>query len=186
MDTQIDDIALRSLLLPLGEKILKELEKKIMARRKESWFEIYLTTFIIMNNFERHFADIIEWTSDRGIKVIMPAHAFNSNRFGPSPERFADTFSYTGFTQCRGLVGKDVLARLPDPTRLLPLCMPGSSAALAALTQLGIRHGWANIGSSSPRPRDQTGAEGPWTSHWDLEEWVDLPNANVLVLPRHL
>lgn len=55
MDTQIDDIALRSLLLPLGAKILKELDGKIMARRKGFWFEIYLTVFIIMTNFERHF-----------------------------------------------------------------------------------------------------------------------------------
>lgn len=78
MDTQIDDITLRSLLLPLGEKILKDLEQKIMARRKESWFEIYLTTFIIMNNFERHFADIIEYTSDLGIKVIGITHAIIS------------------------------------------------------------------------------------------------------------
>ncbi len=73
MDTQIDDIALRCLLLPLGEKILKELDQKIMARQKEFWFEIYLTIFIIMNNFERHFSDVIEWTSGRGPKVTVTA-----------------------------------------------------------------------------------------------------------------
>lgn len=164
MDTQIDDIALRSLLLPLGEKILKDLEQKIMARRKESWFEIYLTTFIIMNNFERHFADIIEYTSDLGIKVIRPTHAIMSNRFRRSPARFTDT-SYAGFKKCRGFVGQDVLARLPDPTRLLPLRLPGASAIFAALSQLGIGDGWADIGSSAPCPRDQAGAERPRPSH---------------------
>lgn len=69
MDTQIDDIALKSILLPLGKEILRELDDKIMESKREFWFEIYLTIFIIMTNFERHFFDVIDWTKSVGVKV---------------------------------------------------------------------------------------------------------------------
>lgn len=69
MDTQIDDIALRVLLIPLGQMILRELDGKIKQRKRENWFEIYLTTFIIMNNFELIFSDVLAYTSRHGLRV---------------------------------------------------------------------------------------------------------------------
>jgi hypothetical protein len=48
MDTQIHDIALRVLLIPLGQVILRGLDQKIKRRKRENWFDIYLTIFIIM------------------------------------------------------------------------------------------------------------------------------------------
>lgn len=71
MDTQIDHIALRDILLPLGKKILGELEEKIKTKKRSNWFEIFLATFIIMNNFEFIFADIVEYTKRHGIKVRL-------------------------------------------------------------------------------------------------------------------
>ncbi|KAI1374760.1 hypothetical protein F4677DRAFT_155055 [Hypoxylon crocopeplum] len=68
MDTQIDDIAIRSLLNPLGMKILEQLHRKIHERKRENWFEIYLATFIVMNNFEFVFSDVIDYTKRHGLK----------------------------------------------------------------------------------------------------------------------
>ena len=69
MDTQMDDIALRDVIIPLARNILKELDQKIRNHRRENWFEIYLTTFIIMNNFEFIFFDVIDYTTRHGMKV---------------------------------------------------------------------------------------------------------------------
>lgn len=79
MDTQIDDIALRYLLVPLGEKILKELELKIMANGREFWFEIYLAIFILMSNFERIFADVVDYSTRHGLKVTTRQHNYLLN-----------------------------------------------------------------------------------------------------------
>lgn len=53
MDFQIDNIAIYYFLMPLKAKILKDLQKKILANRKEDWLEIHLTMFILLNNVER-------------------------------------------------------------------------------------------------------------------------------------
>ncbi|KAI1769911.1 hypothetical protein F4818DRAFT_446760 [Hypoxylon cercidicola] len=68
MDTQIDDIAITTLLNPLGKKILKQLSCKIHEKKRENWFDIYLATFILMNNFEFVFTDVLEYTSRHGLK----------------------------------------------------------------------------------------------------------------------
>lgn len=69
MDTQIDDIAIRSILSPLESKILNILDQKIHEKKRKNWFEIYLATFILMNNFEFVFTDVIDYTSRHGLKV---------------------------------------------------------------------------------------------------------------------
>ncbi|KAI1456475.1 hypothetical protein F4805DRAFT_475821 [Annulohypoxylon moriforme] len=68
MDTQIDDIAIRSILGPLETKILNELDQKIHEKKRKNWFEIYLATFIMMNNFEFVFTDVVDYTSRHGLK----------------------------------------------------------------------------------------------------------------------
>lgn len=70
MDTQIDDIVIRDLFMPLGQSILKVLDSKIGTRRRQDWFEIYLATFVIMNNFEFVFADVLEYSTRHGLKVF--------------------------------------------------------------------------------------------------------------------
>ncbi|KAI2610785.1 uncharacterized protein GGS25DRAFT_519082 [Hypoxylon fragiforme] len=68
MDTQIDDMAIKALLDPLGKRILAELNRKILEKTKENWWEIYLATFIIMNNFEFVFNDVRDYTSRHGLR----------------------------------------------------------------------------------------------------------------------
>ncbi|KAI2602324.1 hypothetical protein GGR54DRAFT_634076 [Hypoxylon sp. NC1633] len=68
MDTQIDDMAIKFLLNPLGKRILKDLNEKIHEKKRENWFEIYLATFIIMNNFEFVFSDVVDYTKRHGLK----------------------------------------------------------------------------------------------------------------------
>ncbi|KAI6087570.1 hypothetical protein F4821DRAFT_236104 [Hypoxylon rubiginosum] len=68
MDTQIDDMAIRAILNPLEKKILKELNCKIHEKKRENWFDIYLATFILMNNFEFVFADVLDYTSRHGLQ----------------------------------------------------------------------------------------------------------------------
>ncbi|XXG96396.1 hypothetical protein Hte_002678 [Hypoxylon texense] len=68
MDTQIDDLAIRTFLDPLGKRILRELSRKIHEKKRENWFDIYLATFIIMNNFEFVFTDVLDYTSRHGLK----------------------------------------------------------------------------------------------------------------------
>ncbi|KAI0834247.1 hypothetical protein F5Y06DRAFT_174098 [Hypoxylon sp. FL0890] len=69
MDTQIDDIAIRAILNPLEKRILSELNRKILDKEKEreNWFEIYLATFILLNNFEFVFRDVVDYTTRHGL-----------------------------------------------------------------------------------------------------------------------
>ncbi|KAI2463849.1 hypothetical protein F4781DRAFT_100073 [Annulohypoxylon bovei var. microspora] len=68
MDTQIDDIAIRSILGPLEKRILNELNQKIHEKKRQNWFDIYLATFILMNNFEFVFTDVVDYTGRHGLK----------------------------------------------------------------------------------------------------------------------
>lgn len=52
MDTQLDQIVIQDVLVPLRSGLLQELQKKIDERRRENWFEIFLTIFILLNNTE--------------------------------------------------------------------------------------------------------------------------------------
>lgn len=69
MDTQLDDLAIRSLLIPLQKQILIGLKNKVLKKQRVDWYEIYLTVFILMCNFERVFGDVLDYTTRHGIKV---------------------------------------------------------------------------------------------------------------------
>ena len=69
MDTQLDELAIRDVLIPLRDKLLEQLNDKILERKKENFFEIYLATFIAMNNFEFIFSDVIDYTTRHGMTV---------------------------------------------------------------------------------------------------------------------
>ncbi|KAK3686249.1 hypothetical protein B0T22DRAFT_483143 [Podospora appendiculata] len=80
MDTQIDDTALKTLIIPLGKSILLDLDRKIRHRRREDWFEIYLTTFIVMNNFDFIFKDVSSYASRHGLKARSSNSAASLSR----------------------------------------------------------------------------------------------------------
>jgi hypothetical protein len=50
MDTQLDQIVIQQLLGPLRTKILQLLDKLILNHRPGTWFETYLTIFILLNH----------------------------------------------------------------------------------------------------------------------------------------
>jgi len=53
MDTQLDQIVIAEVLEPLKKKLLERFEAKIALNLPEDWFEIYLSSFIILNHVER-------------------------------------------------------------------------------------------------------------------------------------
>ncbi|KAF2803351.1 uncharacterized protein BDZ99DRAFT_491742 [Mytilinidion resinicola] len=52
MDTQLDQIVIQGFLKPLRDQLLQELQTKIYESRRENWFEIFLTTSILLTNAE--------------------------------------------------------------------------------------------------------------------------------------
>lgn len=53
MDTQLDQIVIRGILLPLSGTLLRQLQNMIENHNwPETWFEIYLTSFILMTTAE--------------------------------------------------------------------------------------------------------------------------------------
>jgi hypothetical protein len=52
MDTQLDQIVIQGFLKPLRDQLLQELQTKIYQSRRENWFEIFLTTSILLTNAE--------------------------------------------------------------------------------------------------------------------------------------
>ncbi|KAH7202346.1 hypothetical protein DER44DRAFT_900869 [Fusarium oxysporum] len=64
MDTQMDHLVIKNIMTPLRQRILAGLQAKIMETKRENWYEIYLTTFVLLSNMERQFAQvlyIIDW-----------------------------------------------------------------------------------------------------------------------------
>jgi hypothetical protein len=71
MDTQLDDIIIRDSLIPLRTALLKGLKRRIEEKKREHWFEIYLTIFIIMCNFEWIWTDAMDYTTRYGLKPTI-------------------------------------------------------------------------------------------------------------------
>jgi hypothetical protein len=56
MDCQLDQLVIQGFLQPLREQLLEELQHKVDTARKEAWFEIFLTIFILLANTEQQLA----------------------------------------------------------------------------------------------------------------------------------
>lgn len=52
MDTQLDQIIIKDILMPLRENLLSELRTRMERSHKEDWFETFLVTFILCTNTE--------------------------------------------------------------------------------------------------------------------------------------
>ena len=52
MDTGLDQIVIKDVLMPLRQKVLSELQEKIEGTQKQDCFEIMLTVFIMATNTE--------------------------------------------------------------------------------------------------------------------------------------
>ncbi len=75
MDTQLDELAIGGVLIPLGSKLLRLLKARTLLKKAEHWYEIHLTTLIIMNNFEQILVDFMGFTSRHGMTVSPTAKA---------------------------------------------------------------------------------------------------------------
>lgn len=73
MDTQLDDLVIRDLLVPLTNQFLKRLKAKIDERKPEDWLEIHLAMFVMMSNIGWIIKDMIAMTSWKGLKVSNTA-----------------------------------------------------------------------------------------------------------------
>jgi hypothetical protein len=53
MDTQLDQIVIQKILNPLRLRVLRKFEHLITPAKREAWWEIYLSAFILLNHIER-------------------------------------------------------------------------------------------------------------------------------------
>ncbi|KAK4183081.1 hypothetical protein QBC35DRAFT_508751 [Podospora australis] len=53
MDTQLDQIVIQNILKPLREQVISKFQALITPAKPETWFEIYLAAFIMLNHIER-------------------------------------------------------------------------------------------------------------------------------------
>ncbi len=53
MDTQLDQILIQDILMPFRSRILHKFEGLISPAKPEAWWEVYLSTFILLNHIER-------------------------------------------------------------------------------------------------------------------------------------
>lgn len=88
MDTQLDQIVIQDFLVPLRSGLLQELQKKIHGRRKEDWFEIFLTIFILLSNTEFILAHSRRFARRYGMGVSF---------YPPGPHSMQDVGSYIWF-----------------------------------------------------------------------------------------
>jgi hypothetical protein len=52
MDTQLDETAIKHVLIPLISKVPRLLKDKVLVKKKKDWYEIFLASFIILHNSE--------------------------------------------------------------------------------------------------------------------------------------
>lgn len=75
MDVQIDQVAIQSILVPLRQKVLKQLQEKVSRKSKRDWFDILATIFILLNNIEIATAHDHEHAVFHGYYVSLDASA---------------------------------------------------------------------------------------------------------------
>ncbi|KAF3046468.1 hypothetical protein E8E12_009812 [Didymella heteroderae] len=68
MDTQLDEIVIRDLLVPITTRFLKKLKAKIDERKPEDWLEIHFAVFIMMSNVGWITKDMVAQTTEKGLK----------------------------------------------------------------------------------------------------------------------
>lgn len=69
MDSQLDDLVIRHLLVPLSREFLKRLKAKMDERKRENWLDIYLALFIVLSNTGWTLKDMIANATWKGLKV---------------------------------------------------------------------------------------------------------------------
>ncbi len=71
MDTQLDELAVTGVLVPLKAKLLRLLKARVLAKEKEYWYEIYLASFVVLHNAERILDHVVDYARRFGISVSI-------------------------------------------------------------------------------------------------------------------
>ena len=74
MDTQLDELAIKEVLLPLKARLLRLLDEKVLAKKKECWYEIYLASFVILHNAEQVLDQVADFARRYGVRVSITGH----------------------------------------------------------------------------------------------------------------
>ena len=69
MDTQLDELTIGGVLFQSGKNLLRMVHDLTRAQNKEDWYELFLTTFIIMHNYELVLEDIVDFANRNGRSV---------------------------------------------------------------------------------------------------------------------
>lgn len=93
MDTQIDDLVIKGILIPLTVRFLNNLKDKIDEKKRENWLDIYLAIFIMMSNVEWILKDVVEYTDRHGMKV-WTQQILNSSGISPPTKLYANSFFF--------------------------------------------------------------------------------------------
>lgn len=82
MDTQLDEIAIKDILLPLKNRLLRRFKKKVLEKKKENWYELFLATFIMLHDLEVVLEEVKVWSDGFGLSVSK--HMTNSLTIFPN------------------------------------------------------------------------------------------------------
>ena len=66
MGAQLDQVVIQGILGPLRSKILDEFQALVQNAKPESWFELYLTAFVLLNSVEMTSAHSGRWAKKFG------------------------------------------------------------------------------------------------------------------------
>lgn len=71
MDTQLDEIAIKHVLIPLKNKVLRLFKEKVLGKKKNNWYEVFLASFIILHSSEIVLNQVMDYSKRYGISVII-------------------------------------------------------------------------------------------------------------------
>jgi len=116
MDTQLDQIVIKTILTPLRERLVDKFERLINPARRESWWEIYLSAFILLNHIER-----------------LARHSVDHAKTHTMPRKYSNI----EFLEAAFHTAKSILARFHFLCNgSAPLNMDWTSPSLAAMAKL--------------------------------------------------
>lgn len=78
MDTQLDEISIKYVLLPLKRKLLGLLKAKVLEKRKQNWYEIFLTSFILLHSSEVVLGQVMDYSRRYGISFAPRSNGESS------------------------------------------------------------------------------------------------------------
>jgi hypothetical protein len=71
MNAQLDEMTIRDVLVPINNKLLRLLKERMLARKREHWYEIYLVSFIILHNSEWVLSHVMDFARRFGVNVSV-------------------------------------------------------------------------------------------------------------------